>query len=119
MKETLRAWVTKKYLNIALFNGLIMLFILLRSAGYFDPYFPITVNVIIFIALVTSIVLLGASSRVIFFIALLFWLFASFLKIVGINIWAERTAIYVYESLLVGVSLLIFESIKGDNDPKR
>lgn len=117
-KQKLRKWIRKNYLNLAIFNGIVMILVLLRSAGYFDPYFPITVNVIVFISLVLSIILLGANSRVLFAVATSFWIFAAFLRIVGINIWAERTAIYVYESLSIGVALLVKENFSKGNKYK-
>ncbi|MEK7169190.1 MAG: hypothetical protein AAB778_04210 [Patescibacteria group bacterium] len=85
----------------------------MRSAGYFLPFFGISVNFIVFILLILSIFLLNFNSRSMFFISLLFWIFACLIKILKIDIWAERTAIYTFEAFLIGVILLIKESFKN------
>jgi len=33
------------------------------------------------------------------------------LRVAGVNIWAERTAVYAYEALVVGVGTMIVEVI--------
>ena len=107
--ENLRYWSQKRIFNLFLFNTLIMLMIVLRSAGYFAPYFLLTVNSIVFISLLLSIVLLGLKSKDIFIIGFIFWIFAAFLRIFSIGVWAERTAVYTYQCLIIGVILIIFE----------
>lgn len=110
-KEELRKWVELHYLQLALFNVVLVILLLLRSAGYFEPFFGITINSIFFIALVLSIFLLGTRSRGAFTVALIFWLFTALLRLAGINVWAERTSIYVFQAMLVGVILFIIESV--------
>lgn len=105
-------WVVSHYFQIALFNIFLILIFLLRSAGYFHPYLIISVNFIVLISLVMTVVLFGWRSREMFLIAILFWLFALFLKLVKIEIWAERTSIYVYQALVIGVGILIIEGLR-------
>lgn len=104
-----RKWANDNILGLFLFNLILMFLILLHSAGYFAPFFPLTINVIVFICTLSAIFLLRATSRSLFSVALFFWIFAGLLKLLGINIWAERTVIYAYELLVVGFLLMIVE----------
>ncbi len=115
LRKKFNNWVKQKYFQIALFNIVMILLFLLRSAGYFDPYFVISVNFIIIFGLILAVPLLGANSHSMFFVALVFWLFAGFLRILNLDIWAERTGIYVYESLLIALILLFWENIHRKN----
>lgn len=108
MSEKIKTWVADHYFNLIIFHGLVLLLFLLRSAGYFNPFLPISVNFIVLTSLVLSVFILGARSRAIFIIALAFWLFAGLIRIMQIEVWAERTAIYAYESLVLGVILLLW-----------
>lgn len=110
-RRKLQSWVELHYFQLALFNVVLVVLLLLRSAGYFEPFFGITINSIFLIALVLSIFLLGTRSRGAFAVALIFWLFATLLKLVKIDVWAERNAIYSFQSLVVGVLLLVWESL--------
>lgn len=110
-RRKLQSWVELHYFQLALFNIVLVVLLLLRSAGYFEPFFGITINSIFLIALVLSIFLLGTRSRGAFAVALVFWLFAAVLKLVKIDVWAERNAIYSFQALVVGVVLLIWESL--------
>lgn len=107
-------WIHFYNHRLILFNIIIVFLFLLRSAGYFSPYFLISVNFIVIVGVILATYLLGASSRVIFFVTLLFWIFAAFLKIVKIDVWAERTGIYAYETLVFGVILFAIESLKKE-----
>ncbi len=117
LKKNLSLWISKRYVNLAVFNGLVVILVLLRSAEYFDPFWRITVNVVIFVSLVASILLLGVGSRAMFSISLLFFLFAGFMKIIKISVWAERITVYMFESFLLGFLLLFIESFTTYNDP--
>lgn len=112
MEEKIKKWVLENNYRLILFNIILVFFFLLRSAGYFQPYFPITVNFIVISGLVLSYFLLGANSKVVFLVTLIFWLFAGLLLIFRINVWAERTGIYAFESLFFGVLLFLLESFK-------
>jgi|SRR3989344_4025150 len=104
----MKAWATQHFFNIFVFHGIVIIMFLLRSAGYFHPFLPISINLIVLTSLVLSIFILGARSRAMFLIALAFWLFAGFIRVVQIEVWAERTAIYAFESLVLGVILLLW-----------
>ncbi len=103
-------WIKTHYLRIGIFNGLVMLLVLLRSAGYFHPYLPISVNIVVVLALIFAIFLLDARSVAFYLIALLFWLFAGVLRIVGVDIWSERTSVYAFQAFLLGTLLLFIET---------
>ena len=108
----LRAWVSLHYFNLAIFNLILIILVLLRSAGYFQPYLPITIHTIIFITILLLIFLLGVNSKFLSLLTVLLWVFAAFLKMVGVDVWAERTTIYAYEALVVSILLLISENLK-------
>lgn len=103
----LQEWSQKRVLNLFIFNAVLMMLLLLRSAGYFAPYLPLTINFIILICLIMAVFLLGFRFKALFVITLLLWLFAAFLKIIGINIWAERAAIYSFESFAIAFVLFV------------
>ena len=115
LNHQINRWAKRKFLQISVFNLVIILLFLLRSAGYFDPYFLISVNLIVTVALILAIPLLGANSRTMFVVSLVFWLFVGFLRVLNLDVWAERTAVYTYEALVIGVVLLIYEEIKNKN----
>lgn len=102
-------WAFKNMLNLFIFNAILTLLLLLRSAGYFSPFFSLSISFIIALCLILSVILLGARSKTIFIIVVLFWLLTAFFKIMQINIWAERAAIYSFEALVLGILLFIFE----------
>jgi hypothetical protein len=110
IRNEINRWAKENFLGLVILNLLLMLLVLLRSAGYFLPYLYLTINIIVFLSVVMAKVFLNASSRLIFLIALLFLIFAAFLKLFQIEIWAERSAIYTFEVFLFGVIVLIFET---------
>ncbi len=110
ISKEINNWALKNFLKIVVFNFVIIGLFLLRSAGYFDPYFYISVNFIVVVALVLSIILLSAKSKVLFIISLLFWIFSGLLKLLNLDVWAERTAIYCIEALVIGIILLYYDS---------
>lgn len=112
-KIMFKRWVTGHYFQIALFNMITIVLFLLYSAGYFRPYFAITINFIVLIMLILSVVLLQAKSLFLFIVSLSFWIFAAFLRMVGIEVWAERTSIYVYESLVIAGIVMIVEILRS------
>ncbi len=111
MEDKLKKWVLEYNYRLIVFNIIIVFLFLLRSAGYFQPYFPISVNFIVIFGLVLSYFLLGANSKIVFLVTLIFWIFAGILEILGINVWAERTGIYAFESLVFGVLLLLRDNV--------
>lgn len=106
----LRTWGDKNFLGLLFVNLVLMMLILLRSAGYFEPYLTITINLIILVMIIMIRFLLRVKGKVILEFSLFFLLFAMFLKVLNIEIWAERSMIYSYEALLVGIMLLLFEA---------
>lgn len=105
-KSYVRDWSNANLINLFLFNIAIAVMLLLHSAGYFAPYFPITINLVVLMSLILSIFLLGATSQAIFAISLLFWVFAGLLKVLGVDVWAERTTVYCFEAFVLGVILM-------------
>jgi len=108
----IQKWAKERFLGLFIFNMVIAILLLLRSAGYFDPFLPLTINFIALISFILAIFLLGAKSQALFFIALIFWLFAALLRILQIDIWAERTVIYSFQALVIGIIMLFFENRK-------
>lgn len=108
-KRKIQEWSKKNFLQVAVFNIIMLILFLLRSAGYFEPYLAVSVNLIVIIGILLLIVLFGAGSRELFGFSLVFWLFASILKLFGIDRWAERTVVYTYEILVIGLVLTFLE----------
>lgn len=107
--EIFRNWVKEHYFQLSIFNMILVMLLLLRSAGYFEPYLALSVNLIVFIALIGMVTLLKARVKTLIIVTIFFWIFAGALKILGVDIWAERTAIYAFEALLIAIVLLIIE----------
>jgi hypothetical protein len=105
-------WGKENTFKLLIFNTVLAFLILMRSAGYFLPFFGISINFIVLFLLVLSIFLLKAKSQSMFVMSLAFFLFAFILKLLKIDIWAERTTIYTFEALIIGTILLITESFK-------
>lgn len=99
----LKSWTEKKYFQLAILNVFLIFLVLLKSAGYFDPYFPITINVIVVLGILASILLLRVSSKFPFALAIVFWSFTALFRILNIIPWAERMAIYSYEAFAIGI----------------
>ena len=110
--KEIEIWGKENTFKLLIFNTVLAFLILMRSAGYFLPFFGISINFIVLFLLVLSIFLLKARSQSMFAISLVFLLFAFILKLSKIDIWAERTTIYTFEALLIGLILLIIESIR-------
>lgn len=100
--------IKQRMLGLFAFNLILMILILMRSADYFLPFFPLSINFIVLICFVISIPLLGVRDKTLFFIALLLWIFAALLKLLKIDVWAERTVVYSFEALVVGMTILLF-----------
>lgn len=109
--ERVKEWIQVRQFQITVFNILLMLLILLRSAGYFAPYFPITINSIFLAMLLLSVFILGTRSASLGLVAFFFWTLAAILRILEINVWAERAALYAFEALALCVLLLVLETI--------
>ena len=109
----LKNWTEKKYFQLAIFNIFLIFLVLLKSAGYFDPYFPITINSIVVAGILASIILLKVNSKFTFILAITFWFFTALFRVLSIIPWAERMAIYSYEAFAIGVIQHLLESFSG------
>jgi hypothetical protein len=110
-----KRWAEKNFFELIIVSGIIFFLFLLRSAGYFYPYFTISINFIMFTALIISVPIFKTSNKFFFLVTLIFWLFAGLLKVLKIEVWAERTAIYAFQALFVGVILFILEMLTSRN----
>jgi hypothetical protein len=97
--------------GIFIFTLFVMLLVLLHSAGYFDPFLLLTINIIFFLSMLLAIPFLKLGSKIYFFVGILFSLLAMMFKFFSIDVWAERTGIYLFQALVVGAILLFKESI--------
>lgn len=112
VEDKLGMW-EEHYRTRLLFYCMILIFLfLLKSAGYFNPFFEISVNFIIMTGLILSVFFLKASGKSFFLVALLFWIFAAILRYINIDPWAERTAFYAYQALVIGVLISLYQNIK-------
>lgn len=109
LKSKLKGWAEERILGVFVFTNVLFLLVLLYSAGYFAPYLPLTINIIVVIAIILSIILLQLHSKFIFSLAIFFWLLTSIFMVFDIDVWAERAAIYAFEALVIGIILLIIE----------
>src|SRR3989344_1051625 len=114
----LKDWTEKKYFQLAILNIFLIFLVLLKSAGYFDPYFPITINSIVVLGILASIVLLKVDSKLPFTLAIVFWFFTALFRLLNILPWAERMAIYSYESFAIGVVQHLMESFSKNKAKK-
>ena len=104
--------ISSKMLGLFAFNIILMTLILMRSADYFKPFFPLSIHIIVLICFIISIPLLGVRDKMLFFISLLLWFFSGLLKVLQIDVWAERTVVYSFEALLIGMILLLISNFK-------
>lgn len=110
--ENIDSWSKNHLVGLFVFNILVISLLLLRSGGYFHPYFIISINTVVFMGFLGSIILLGARSKTLFLIALIFWIFTAIMRIIGIEVWAERTSIYTFQAMLLGVILVFIEALR-------
>lgn len=111
-RRDINRWAVTHPFGIFLFGVISSLLVLLKSTGYFYPFYQLTVNSIVLISIIISVPLLGIKSRTVFITGILFLIIACIFKIYGVDIWAERTSFYVFELLLIGTILLVFEDVK-------
>lgn len=112
LKNSVQNWASAHNMGMFIFVLVLMLLILLYTAGYFHPFFKLTVNSIFFIGMVLAVFLLNANSTSLFVIGLIFWLLAGFFSVFQIDVWAERTTVYMFQALFIGVILSFVESVK-------
>ncbi len=116
LSEKIKIWVNRHYLQLAVFNLILIVLELLRSAGYFAPFFLISINFIVFIGLLLSVLILGANSKTIFIVSGFFLFITMIFSIFNLTVWAERSAIYFFESTLLAVIMFIVESVDINKD---
>lgn len=109
-KLKLRRWGSENFLGILSLNVLLMMLILLRSAGYFEPFLSLSINLIVLVVLLMSKILLKITSQHVIVIALAFIMLAAVLKLFVVDIWAERSMIYSFEALSFAIILMLFEN---------
>jgi hypothetical protein len=108
----INVWTKSHIFGLFFLNVILLLMVLLNTAGYFRPFLYLNINLIVFISLSLSIIFLGATNKAMLLISLVFWLFSCFLKVVKVEAWADRTSIYAFQSLLLGIFILFIEDRK-------
>lgn len=107
VKRIVKTWVEKHLAGLFIFNISVILMVLLNTAQYFKPFFYLGINLIFFLSLLFAVLFLGARAKAMFGIALIFLVFSAFLKVVKIDVWADRASIYFYQSFFIGLMLLL------------
>lgn len=105
--KILNIWVQGHVLGLFIFNIILIILVLLNTAQYFKPFYYLGINEIFFISMIMSIFLLGARSRTMFLISILFLILSMVLKVVKVDIWADRASVYFYQSFTIGLVLLL------------
>jgi hypothetical protein len=106
-RDLLQSWAKNNFFGLFFLNLIIMVLILLHTAGYFDPFFLLSINSIFFISFILCIFFLRLKSQHFFVFSLLFLVLSGLLKLLGIGIWAERAAIYSFQAFFLGVLLTL------------
>lgn len=112
MNKAFSNWFEARKLKIFVFNIVIMILVVLHSAGYFQPYFLISINLIVIVGLLLAIFLLEAGSNVMYAGSLILLIVCLLFKIFRIDVWSERISIYFFESLSIGVFVSFFETLE-------
>ena len=112
MKNNLSRWVHNHTFGLFVFNLIMMVLVLLRTAGYFHPFFIITINLIVICGLILSAGFLGAKSVGVYLIALCFWLLTMFFSVAKVETWSERSSIYCFNAFAVGTGILVLENLR-------
>lgn len=117
IKKKIKIWTSEHYLQLAIFNAIILALILLRSAGYFQPVLDLSINLIFLVAILLLVILLNANSQVIFLIAVAFLILAvPFKYFTYLEVWAERTVVYAFQALLIGSIMMVIEILRSKNE---
>ncbi|MBI3397345.1 hypothetical protein HY045_02615 [Candidatus Woesebacteria bacterium] len=114
----LNNWIFKHLSGLFVFNLSLLMMVLLNTAGYFKPFYYIGINTIFFLTMILGILLLDLRTKSMFTISLFFLVFAAFLKIVKVDVWADRASIYFFEALIFGLILMVFELFLGGRKTK-
>jgi hypothetical protein len=92
-------WAKTHILGLFIFNTTVILLTLLNTAQYFKPFYYLGINEIFFISMIMSIFLLGARSRTMFLLSMLFLTFSMFLKVVKVDVWSDRGRVSIFINL--------------------
>lgn len=111
-KKKHEKWLRDRFLSIVITNVILMVLLLLSTTGYFHPFFPLTINSVFLTGFLLAAFLVRVPSWFLFLATLPFWLLAGFFKLVGIGVWAERSTIYSFWALMVGMAVLLMETIR-------
>jgi len=109
VQKSVSSWASRNHFRLILFNMIVIMLFLLHSVGYFAPFFPITINFIVLLCLIVSILIFRSGSKFFFSISILFWILATIFRFLQVDAWVERTTIYVFQSLIIGLVLLLTE----------
>ena len=63
------------------------------------------------VSLFLLVTLLEIKIEAIFFVSFLFWALTGILRIIHLDVWSDRTSIYAYQALLIGLTFLILEEV--------
>lgn len=110
MKNKISKWLDDNRGGVLLFNLSVLLLALLQTAGYFHPFFRITINFVILTSMILAIFLLHAGSRALFYMSFAFLLLTIFFKTFGVNVWSDRVSIYIFESMALASLMFIYET---------
>lgn len=117
-KKDTEKWAYSNFFSIFIINLILLILFLLHSAGYFDPYFPITVNFVIIVGIFVATILLNLNIQILIVMAGAFWLFAGLLYLLRVNIWAYRTTLYVFQIFVLMIVLLLYQSLRSHKAKK-
>lgn len=112
IESQIASWAQKNLARLFIYEIVLMTLVLLHSLGYFHPFFVISAHFIIIFGLVFSVVLLRTRSNHIALFCIVFWLGALVFESLQVIVWAERLAMYAYETLLLCTVLIVFENIR-------
>lgn len=112
-------WTQQKGYRLFIYQIILLLLVLMHSLGYFDPFFEITAHFIILTAIILSVFLLQMQSIQIYFVAFVFWIITCFFQLMSIEVWAERTSMYAFESLCIATVSLLCASVSIHHSGKK
>src|SRR5258708_4870833 len=82
-RAKIQKWGIRNFFGLTILNIVLMILILLHSAGYFSPYLPLSINLIVLAAIIFMSLLLETNRKALFLISLIFLSFPGLLKILA------------------------------------
>lgn len=101
--DSFTTWSKKNTASLLWLNLMVMVLLLLKSAGYFAPFFLVSVNHIYVLMLLYSIIFLKIRSRELTVLALIFLVISAVLTVFHMDVWAVRSAWYMYQAFLIAL----------------